>query len=213
MKFDKKDLLLYAVTDRSWLGEKTLLQQVEEALRGGVTMLQLREKDLDETAFLEEALAVKALCARYRVPFLIDDNVPLALRCGADGVHVGQSDMEAGEVRRRLGPGKILGVSAQTVEQALRAQAAGADYLGVGAVFSTSTKLDADTVSFDTLQEICAAAEIPAVAIGGIGETNLMELAGSGIAGVAVVSAIFAAPSPEAAARRLSALARRAVLG
>ena len=193
MKFDKQNLLLYAVTDRSWLGEKTLFQQVEEALQGGVTMLQLREKDLDEKSFMEEAAAVKELCARYQVPFLIDDNVPLALRCGADGVHVGQS--------------------AQTVSQAVLAQEAGADYLGVGAVFSTSTKLDADTVSLETLREICTAVKIPVVAIGGINEANLPELTGSGINGVAVVSAIFAAPSPGDAARRLSMLAQQAVQG
>lgn len=211
MKFDKRALLLYAVTDRSWLGGKTLPERVEESLRGGVTMLQLREKDLDEAAFLDEALAVKTLCERYRVPFCIDDNVELALRCGADGVHVGQSDMEAGEVRRRLGPNKILGVSAQTVEQALRAEAAGADYLGVGAVFPTTTKLDADAVSLDTLRSICSAVKIPVVAIGGIQAENLLRLSGSGIAGVAVVSAIFAAPSPEDAARRLYALAQQAV--
>ena len=213
MKFDKQNLLLYAVTDRSWLGEKTLFQQVEEALQGGVTMLQLREKDLDEKSFMEEAAAVKALCARYQVPFLIDDNVSLALRCGADGVHVGQSDMEAGEVRARIGPDKILGVSAQTVSQAVLAQEAGADYLGVGAVFSTSTKLDADTVSLETLREICTAVKIPVVAIGGINEANLPELTGSGINGVAVVSAIFAAPSPGDAARTLSMLAQQAVQG
>lgn len=176
-------------------------------------MLQLREKDLDEKSFLEEAAAVKALCARYQVPFLIDDNVPLALRCGADGVHVGQSDMEAEEVRRRIGPDKLLGVSAQTVGQAQKAEAAGADYLGVGAVFSTTTKLDADTVSLETLREICTAVKIPVVAIGGINEANLPELSGSGISGVAVVSAIFAAPSPEDAARRLSLLAQQAVQG
>ena len=168
MKFDKQNLLLYAVTDRSWLGEKTLFQQVEEALQGGVTMLQLREKDLDEKSFMEEAAAVKELCARYQVPFLIDDNVPLALRCGADGVHVGQSDMEAGEVRARIGPDKILGVSAQTVSQAVLAQEAGADYLGVGAVFSTSTKLDADTVSLETLREICTAVKIPVWQLAGL---------------------------------------------
>lgn len=213
MKFDKQNLLLYAVTDRSWLGEKTLFQQVEEALQGGVTMLQLREKDLDEKSFMEEAAAVKELCARYQVPFLIDDNVPLALRCGADGVHVGQSDMEAGEVRARIGPNKILGVSAQTVSQAVLAQEAGADYLGVGAVFSTSTKLDADTVSLETLREICTAVKIPVVAIGGINEANLPKLTGSGISGVAVVSAIFAAPSLGDAARRLSMLAQQAVQG
>lgn len=176
-------------------------------------MLQLREKDLEQDAFLEEAFAVKALCRRFGVPFLIDDDVSLALRCGADGVHVGQSDMEAGEVRARIGPDKILGVSAQTVSQALLAQEAGADYLGVGAVFSTSTKLDADTVSFDTLREICAAVDIPVVAIGGINTENLLELSGSGIAGVAVVSAIFAAPSPQAAAHRLHVLAQKATQG
>ena len=213
MKFDKQDLLLYAVTDRSWLGEKTLSQQVEEALQGGVTMLQLREKDLEQDAFLEEAFAVKALCRRFGVPFLIDDDVSLALRCGADGVHVGQSDMEAGEVRARIGPDKILGVSAQTVSQALLAQEAGADYLGVGAVFSTSTKLDADTVSFVPLREICEAVDIPVVAIGGINTENLLELSGSGIAGVAVVSAIFAAHSPQAAAHRLHVLAQTATQG
>lgn len=213
MKFDEKDLLLYAVTDRSWLHGKTLLQQVGEALRGGVTMLQLREKDLDHDRFMAEAQAVKELCARYRVPFLIDDDVALALQCGADGVHVGQSDMDAEEVRRRIGPDKILGVSAQTAEQALRAQAAGADYLGVGAIFATSTKLDADTVSFDTLRAICAAVEIPVVAIGGISENNVTELSGCGIAGAAVVSAIFASPSPEAAARRLHTLAQTVVTG
>lgn len=211
MRFDKKDLLLYAVTDRSWLNGKTLPQQVEEALLGGVTMLQLREKALNEAVFLEEALALKALCARYGVPFLLNDNVPLAVRCGADGVHVGQTDMAAAEVRRMLGPDKILGVSVQTAAQAKQAQAAGADYIGVGAVFSTSTKPEADVVSFHTLQQICASVAIPAVAIGGIGETNLPALSGSGIAGVAVVSAIFAAPAPEAAAHRLLLLAKQAV--
>lgn len=213
MKFDKQNLLLYAVTDRSWLGEKTLFQQVEEALQGGVTMLQLREKDLDEKSFMEEAAAVKALCARYQVPFLIDDNVSLALRCGADGVHVGQSDMEAGEVRARIGPDKILGVSAQTVSQAVLAQEAGADYLGVGAVFSTSTKLDADTVSLETLREICTAVKIPVVAIGGINEANLPELTGSGINGVAVVSAFLAAPSPGDAREGFPALRSRLCRG
>lgn len=207
MRCDKKDLLLYAVTDRAWLGDKTLAWQVEQSLLGGVTMLQLREKHLDQAAFRAEALELKALCRRYQVPFLINDDVELAIAVGADGVHVGQHDMEAGRVRASIGPHMILGVSAQTVDQALRAQAAGADYLGVGAVFPTGTKDDADAVSYDTLKAICAAVDIPVVAIGGIGARNLMELAGSGICGVAVVSAIYAQADVQQAARTLRALA------
>ena len=211
MKFDKQNLLLYAVTDRSWLGEKTLFQQVEEALQGGVTMLQLREKDLDEKSFMEEAAAVKELCARYQVPFLIDDNVPLALRCGADGVHVGQSDMEAGEVRARIGPDKILGVSAQTVSQAVLAQEAGADYLGVGAAFSTHTKTDVDVLPEGELKKICDAVDVPVVAIGGIHKDNILQLKGSGADGVALVSAIFGAEDIEAECRELKALAEQII--
>ena len=203
MRCDKKDLLLYAVTDRTWLGEKTLPQAVEESLKGGVTMVQLREKHLDESAFQEEALTIQALCRRYGVPFLINDDVDLAVAVNADGVHVGQHDMEAGQVREKIGLDKILGVSAQTVEQALKAQAAGADYLGVGAVFPTGTKDDADAVSYNTLKAICAAVDIPVVAIGGIGAHNVKALAGSGICGIAVVSAIYAQPDMEAAARTL----------
>ena len=150
MNCDKKDLLLYAVTDRAWLGEQTLQEQVEQALRGGVTFVQLREKTLEEEAFYQEAVALKELCGRYGVPFVINDNVALACRVDADGVHVGQDDMEAGNVRAMIGPDKILGVSAQTVEQAVAAQNAGADYLGVGAVFSTSTKLDSCEVTWQT---------------------------------------------------------------
>lgn len=197
MNCDKKDLLLYAVTDRAWLGEQTLQEQVEQALRGGVTFVQLREKTLEEEAFYQEAVALKELCGRYGVPFVINDNVALACRVDADGVHVGQDDMEAGNVRAMIGPDKILGVSAQTVEQAVAAQNAGADYLGVGAVFSTSTKLDACEVTWQTLKDICAAVDIPVVAIGGIKKYNVMELAGSGIDGIALVSAIFAAEDIE----------------
>ena len=178
MRCDKKDLLLYAVTDRAWLGDKTLAWQVEESLKGGATMIQLREKHLDEDTFQAEALELQALCRRYGVPFLINDDVELAVAVNADGVHVGQHDMEAGQVREKIGPDKILGVSAQTVEQALRAQAAGADYLGVGAVFPTGTKDDADAVSYDTLKAICRAVDIPVVAIGGIGAHNVQALAG-----------------------------------
>ena len=203
MNCDKKDLLLYAVTDRSWLNGRTLYEQVEEALKGGVTFVQLREKNLDDTAFLQEAKEIKELCARYNVPFVINDNVDIAAEIDADGVHVGQSDMEAGDVRRKLGPDKIIGVSAQTVEQALKAQAHGADYLGVGAVFPTGSKADAVEVSHDTVRAICRAVDIPVIAIGGITRENVIELKGTGICGIAVISAIFGQQDIEEAARTL----------
>lgn len=211
MNCDKKDLLLYAVTDRAWLGGKTLSWQVEESLKGGATMIQLREKHLDHEHFLKEAKEIKELCRKYQVPFLINDDVDLAVEVDADGVHVGQHDMEAGEVRKKIGPNRILGVSAQTVEQALLAQQAGADYLGVGAVFPTGTKDDADAVSIQTLGEICHAVNIPVVAIGGIGQHNVMQLAGSGICGIAVVSAIYAQLDIQNAASTLHALAKEMV--
>ena len=211
MNCDKKDLLLYAVTDRAWLGDKTLSWQVEESLKGGATMIQLREKHLDHEHFLKEAKEIKELCRKYQGPFLINDDVDLAVEVDADGVHVGQHDMEAGEVRKKIGPNRILGVSAQTVEQALLAQQAGADYLGVGAVFPTGTKDDADAVSIQTLGEICRAVSIPVVAIGGIGQHNVMQLAGSGICGIAVVSAIYAQPDIQNAASTLHALAKEMV--
>lgn len=203
MNCDRKDLMLYAVTDRSWLGGETLRSQVERALKGGATFIQLREKELNEGDFLEEAKEIQKLCREYHVPFVINDNVEIAAAIGADGVHVGQSDMEAGDVRRRLGPDKIIGVSAQTAEQALRAQEHGADYLGVGAVFPTGSKADATEVSRETLEEICRAVDIPVIAIGGIGRENVMELKGSGICGIAVISAIFAQKDIEAAATEL----------
>lgn len=211
MKCDKKDLLLYAVTDRAWLGNRTLKEQVEDSLKGGATMIQIREKHLDRDAFLAEALELKALCNQYSVPFLVNDDVDLAVEVGADGVHVGQHDMEAGQVRSKVGPDMILGVSAQTVEQALRAQEAGADYLGVGAVFPTGTKDDADAVSYDTLRDICQAVDIPVVAIGGITKDNVSSLSGSGICGIAVVSALYAQRDIEAAARELLALTKEMV--
>ena len=199
----KKDLLLYAVTDRSWLGEETLYEQVEKALKGGATFIQLREKELDEEHFLEEAIALKELCHKYHVPFLINDNVKIAKEMDADGVHVGQSDMEADDVRKILGEDKILGVSAQTVEQAVLAEKMGADYLGVGAVFSTSTKKDASAISKERVKAICEAVHIPVIAIGGITADNILTLKGSGICGIAVVSAIFAAKDIEDATRVL----------
>ena len=203
MNCDKNNLMLYAVTDRAWTGERTLYEQIEDALCGGVTIVQLREKNMAEEDFYQEAMIVKKLCARYRVPFLINDHVELACRVDADGVHVGQDDMAAGTVRAMIGPEKILGVSVQTVEQALQAEAAGADYLGVGAVFTTSTKQDACEVSIDTLKAICEAVNIPVVAIGGINKDNIMQLAGSGIAGVALVSAIFASKDIQRECREL----------
>ena len=180
MKFAKEDLLLYAVTDRSWLKGKTLYEQVEQALQGGATFLQLREKELDEAHFMEEAAEIQKLCSQYQVPFLINDNVDIALAMGADGVHVGQEDMEAGEARRKLGPDKIIGVSAHSVEEALRAEACGADYLGVGAVFSTTSKSNVRELPYETLKAICEAVHIPVVAIGGIGKEAGFYCGGKG---------------------------------
>lgn len=192
MNCKSEDLRLYAITDRHWLNGETLYQQVEKALKGGVTFLQLREKNLDEEDFMKEARKIKALCKKYKVPLIINDNVEIAREIDADGVHVGQSDMEAGDVRAKLGPDKIIGVSAQTVEQAVLAEKHGADYLGVGAVFPTGSKDDADDVSYETLKAICEAVSIPVIAIGGITQENVKELAGSGICGIAVISAIYA---------------------
>ncbi len=206
MNLNKSSLLLYAVTDRAWLGEHTLAWQVEESLKGGVTMVQIREKHLDRTRFKAEALELKALCRRYSVPFIVNDDVDLAMEIGADGVHVGQDDLEAGCVRAKLGPNKIIGVSAHTVEEAVRAQAAGADYLGAGAVFPTGTKGGVSPLTYQTLRAICAAVDIPVVAIGGIGPHNIMELAGSGICGAAVVSSIYGQPDIQSAARTLRAM-------
>lgn len=211
MKFCREHLLIYAVTDRAWTGRMTLFEQVEAALRGGATMVQLREKGLAEQdfeGFLEEARRMHELTARYGVPLIIDDNVEIALKSGAEGVHVGQNDMDAGEVRRLLGPDRILGVTAKTVEQARRAQDAGADYLGSGAVFGTSTKADAIPMSMERLREICASVQIPVVAIGGICLENIGRLAGSGVAGAAIVSGIFGAEDIEGTTRRLAEVMR-----
>lgn len=210
MKFDrntltKDQLLLYAVTDRHWLNGRTLHSVVKESLDGGVTFVQLREKQLDEAYFMEEAKDLQVLCKEYNVPFIINDNVDIALAMDADGVHVGQSDMEAGDVRAKLGPDKIIGVSAQTVEQAILAEKHGADYLGVGAVFQTSSKDDAAEVPHETLKAICEAVSIPVIAIGGITQENVSSLAGNGICGIAVISAIYAQPDIRKAAENLKA--------
>ena len=211
MRCDKRHMLLYAVTDRAWVGKQTLYQQVEAALKGGVTCVQLREKELGEAAFLQEAKDICALCRRYGVPFIVNDNVDIAIACGADGIHVGQEDMEAGAVRRQVGEDMTLGVSVHTVEEAQQAVQDGADYLGLGAVFPTSTKTDADQMSVDMLQAICQAVEVPVVAIGGINRSNLLRLSGSGVNGVALVSAIFSAQDIEGACRELRALSEEMV--
>lgn len=203
MNCKEKDLLLYAVTDRHWLNGETLYSQVEKVLKGGATFIQLREKNLDEEQFLEEAKEIQKLCREYHVPFVINDNVKIAAAIDADGVHVGQSDMEAGDVRTKLGPDKIIGVSAQTVEQAIEAEKRGADYLGVGAVFPTGSKDDAIEVGKEALKAICEAVSIPVIAIGGIGAHNVGELAESGICGIAVISALFAQPDIEMATKEL----------
>ena len=198
-----EDMLVYAVTDRAWLKGESLKDQVEKALKGGVTFVQLREKNLDRRLFLEEAATIKELCDSFHVPFVINDDVEIALASGADGVHVGQKDMDVKEARRRLGPGKIIGVSCKTVEQAKAAEAGGADYLGVGAMYPTDTKSDTSQVTVETLKAICRAVDIPVVAIGGIRADRIQPLKGTGADGVAVVSAIFGQPDIEAAARRL----------
>lgn len=205
MKCDPKDLLLYAVTDRHWLNGRTLVDVVKESLDGGVTMIQLREKSLDAGKFLEEAKELQALCRERHVPFIVNDNVDIAKAMDADGVHVGQDDMAALDARAKLGTDKLIGVSAHTVEEALLAEKQGADYLGVGAVFPTSSKSDVGEMSYETLKAICKAVSIPVVAIGGISGENVGKLAGSGICGVAVISAIYAAKDVEAAAADLKA--------
>lgn len=203
MKLDKKSLLLYAVTDRRWLGDSSLYDDVKKALDGGVTFVQLREKHLDHDSFLQEAFKIKKLCAEYKVPFVIDDDVQIAKESNADGVHIGQDDMALENARRILGEDSIIGVSAQTVDQAVKAEKQGADYLGVGAVFNTSSKDDADHVDRETLKAICNSVKIPVIAIGGITEENVIQLKGTGICGVAIISAIFAQKNIKEASLKL----------
>lgn len=209
MSYIKKAMQLYAVTDSRLAKDKTVAEQVECAVRGGVTCVQLREKDIDKETFLKKAIEIKDICSASNIPFIVNDDVEIAIKSDADGVHVGQSDMEASDVRALIGDKMILGVSVQTVEQAVKAEKAGADYLGVGAVFPTDTKKDADSVSYDTLREICEAVTIPVVAIGGINESNMKRLTGSGIDGVALVSAIFGARDIEGECRRLRCLSAK----
>ena len=211
MKCSKEMMLLYAVTDRMWTGKQTLMEQVEDALKGGATCMQLREKELDEAAFLQEALEMKALCEKYHVPFFVNDNVEIAVKCKADGIHVGQSDMATAKVRQTVGENMMIGVSVHSVEEALEAVRNGADCLGVGAMFSTSTKANADVLTKEVLKEICDAVDVPVVAIGGISKENMKELSGTGVDGVALVSAIFAAEDIEQECRVLRQLAEEMV--
>ncbi|MFJ8245062.1 thiamine phosphate synthase [Peribacillus asahii] len=211
MKVDKQSMLLYAVTDRAWLGEQSLAEQVEQTIQGGATFIQLREKNLPYEDFLKEAQQIKKITDSYNVPFVINDNVEVAIACAADGIHIGQDDMDLSTARNMIGDDKILGVSVQTVEQARLAEKGGADYVGVGAVFTTSTKLDATALPLRTLEAICQSVSIPVVAIGGINEKNILQLSGSGIDGVAVVSAIFAKQDIKKASQELLALSKQIV--
>ncbi len=213
MKLTRKDLLLYAVTDRHWLGKETLSEQVEKALRGGATFIQLREKNMEKQALLEEAREIQSLCREYGVPFVINDYADFAAEIGADGVHVGQKDLAGQDVRKIIGPDKILGVSAKTVEQAKAAEAMGADYLGVGAVFETGSKEDAAQISHETVEEICKAVNIPVIGIGGITGENVELLSGRGLCGVAVISAIFGRTDIEKATAELKEKVKEMVEG
>lgn len=208
MKFSKNMLLLYAVTDRSWTQNQTLYEQVEQALEGGVTIVQLREKNLSEEEFIKEAVKMKNLCHRYGVPLIINDNVDVALKSGADGVHVGIDDVPVAEIRKRTGDDFIIGATAKTVEQAQNAENSGADYLGVGAVFPSPTKKNAIRITTAKLKEICSSVSIPTVAIGGINYDNMLEIKGGGMDGIAVVSAIFSAADIKTATEKLKKKAK-----
>lgn len=211
MKCDKETMLLYAVTDRAWVGRQSLYEQVESAIKGGATCVQLREKQLNDEDFLKEAVEISALCRKHNVPFFINDNVEVAIKCNADGIHVGQEDMAAEQVRSRVGDDMMIGVSVHSVEEALEAVKNGADCLGVGAIFSTSTKTDVDVLPRKVLCDICNAVDIPVVAIGGISKENISQLAGTGVDGVALVSAIFGADDIEGECRILRRLSEEMV--
>ena len=203
MIFDKKSLVLYAITDRAWTDKMPLTEQVKLALQGGVTCVQLREKELDEESFVKEAVEIKKICSEYGVPLIINDNVNVAVKSGADGVHVGIEDTPVAEIRRKVGRNFIIGATAKTASQALTAEKEGADYLGVGAVFPSPTKQNALRITNENLREICLSVSIPCVAIGGITLANIEKIKNCHISGVAVVSAIFSADDIKTAAEQL----------
>lgn len=209
MKLYKENMALYAVTDRSWLKDEAISKKVEEAIKGGATFIQLREKQISKENLIKEAEAVKRITDKYKIPFVINDNVEVAIAVNADGVHIGQEDEDLVVVRNKLGPDKIIGVSAHNLKEALKAEENGADYLGVGAVFSTATKKNVINISYEEIENICSNIKIPVVAIGGISKENIIELKGRGLSGVAVVSAIFAEENIEAAAKKMLMLSKK----
>lgn len=207
----KKAMLLYAITDRTWLGNNSLYEQVEDAIKGGATFIQLREKNLSYEKFLEEAKKIKEITDKYGVPFVINDNVEIAKEIDADGVHVGQSDTEAKRAREILGKDKIIGISAGNLKEAIEAEKNGADYIGIGAMFHTDTKSDATSVTFEEAKEITSKVNIPVVAIGGINSENIISLKGTGVDGVAVISAIFSHEKIYEATHKLRKLAEELI--
>ena len=211
MKIDKNNMLVYAITDRHWTGENTLEQQVEQILKNGATFLQIREKNLSHDELVKEAVRIKKIAQKYNVPVVIDDDIYAAIEAGADGVHIGQKDMDYIEARKLLGNDKIIGMTAPSVELAKKAEELGADYIGAGAVFNTNTKKDTKPLELETLKEICNSVSIPVVAIGGIDHSNVRKLAGTDIDGVAVISALFAAKDPGKATKELVAIMKEIV--
>ncbi len=204
---------LYAVTDRAWTGKQTLLEQAEAALRGGITCLQLREKNLDRDSILREAVELKDLCRSYGVPLIINDDPEIAVKSGADGVHIGQKDITLKDAREITGNNMIIGVTAASPELAVAAELCGADYIGSGAVFGSNTKSDARPLSHEVLRKICSSVKIPVVAIGGINRDNMPLLAGTGIAGTALVSAVFSAEDIESECRKLLEISENITAG
>lgn len=209
MKCDKEMMTLYAITDRKWTGKQSLYEQVESALKGGATVIQLREKQLDEKTFLKEARELKTLCHKYNVPLIINDNIDIMLQSDADGVHVGQDDTDVKEARERIGNDKILGVSCHNPKEAIKAVHDGANYLGVGSVFQTHTKDNVVHLTHTLLKDITSSVDVPIVAIGGISKDNIMELQGTGVNGVALVSAIFSAENIEEETKELYRLSKQ----
>lgn len=203
MKLNKESMLVYAITDRHWTGTQTLEQQVEDVLKNGATFLQIREKNMPHDELVKEAVCIKEIAAKYNVPVVIDDDIYAVMESGVDGVHIGQNDMDYVEARKLLGNNKIIGMTAPSVTLAKKAEELGADYIGAGAVFNTSTKKDTKPLELSTLKEICNSVSIPVVAIGGIDHSNVRELNGTDIDGVAVISALFGASDPGEATREL----------